>query len=85
MRMYDSRQYGKFHISRVFLEDNHEAVQAIMATCIIYRAEYSLAKDGVDYDAWCEDFSEVPLGAMMPEYTPVVRCKVRGCYLVTWE
>ena len=65
----DDRRFGKFFINIECLNNNIEAIQKIMGLCIILRAEMMLARDVIEYEAWCPLFELLDPGLIVPTYT----------------
>jgi hypothetical protein len=86
---------GEFEIHRHDLYTMEpEELQALMFGLIVISAEPSWDMDRIVYRAFCPDFDEVELGAMIPKYVPVLtkaydfrhRENDSGCsYTVEWQ
>ena len=68
MNITREHRYGRFVISRHFIEDNPELVKRIMGDCIIVRAECNFATDYIEYVALSHWFDPVESGTIPPEY-----------------
>lgn len=63
------RKYGWFCIPiDLFTNDNISKIQNIMSKCIILRAELMFARRAIEYEAYSEDFEEVPEMQIMNDY-----------------
>lgn len=66
--MAKKRPIGQFKIDRDDIEENPEAVRAIMGTVIPIRAEMMFASNRIEYIALCDDFEEIEDGTEPPWY-----------------
>jgi len=64
----DNRKYGKFKIHHRDIQDNPDKVQAVMAECIITRAESMYHEPTIAYVAISDLFEIVPYGETPPVY-----------------
>lgn len=64
---------GSFTVSRLIIEQYPDLVLALMARCIVVKAEMLCAQDAIEYTALSADFREVQRYAGLPNYTPVFR------------
>jgi len=65
---YDSNRFGVFIISGIFIVNHPDIVKQIMGRCIIVHAAPEPHYDAVKYQAISDDFDEVKLGVIIPEY-----------------
>ena len=65
------KRYGRFVIGRQLLLDHPEEVMWLLSKCLIWRAEYSLERNGFEYWALCEAFPSMLLGMAAPVYDVV--------------
>lgn len=79
------RRYGKFRLSMYLIEHYPELVKAVMAECVIIRAEAMFEYDAIHYHAWSDHFAPVPLGGKAPIYLVDVRETIHGCYEVKFK
>jgi hypothetical protein len=63
-----SRRLGRFVINTTVIEEDSEAVYAVMGQCIPVRAEQMYEHDGIEYLAISDQFDPVPYGVVVPEY-----------------
>jgi hypothetical protein len=77
------RNIGRFDIVVSMIEDNPAAVRAVMAQCIIVRAEMRWDRDLIRYDAVSEQFERVEPGRIAPEYTWKIEELDQGLYRAT--
>ena len=78
MAMKDRK--GIFRIDGNFVRECSQDVKTIMGMCSIWRAEYLLMEDVVEYAAICEKFDELDEGCIVPNYKWVI--SEDGCYPV---
>jgi len=64
----DNRNVGEFSIDRVDIESMRPEIRAVMAKCVILRAEMLYHKDRIQYVAYCDDFDEVAVGDKASSY-----------------
>jgi hypothetical protein len=64
-----ARRYGRFSISRSLLDMPDLSAQAIMASCLVWRAEYLMYPDEIEYLAYSDHFRELSEGEVVPTYT----------------
>lgn len=68
------RRYGRFCLSGQFFQDvlSLQTVQRVLATVVVVRCEYLIARDEFDYHAWCAHWPEITPGALLPTYEAVM-------------
>jgi len=66
--MISSRRIGSFKLSGTLINENPEAVKAVMAKVVVAGAEYKIEDDCVHYIALHDDFHIVPEGARPYQY-----------------
>jgi len=69
---YDSQRFGWFVISGIFIVNHPDVVKQIMGRCIIVHAAPEPHYDAIKYQAISDDFTEVKIGNLIPEYEMVV-------------
>lgn len=62
------RRCGRFRIARPAINDNPHGMLAIMAHCIVIRAEALAWSDEIQYDALSMLFEKLPVGDKIPKY-----------------
>jgi hypothetical protein len=63
-----SRRYGKFVIDQHLLEGDPAMMAAVMARCIVVRAESIYNRLSFEYIALGPDFEPCPMGMLVPDY-----------------
>ena len=63
-----AKRLGKFRITREMIEEYPKHVQQIQGMCVIYRAEYLMHRDEVEYVATSDHFDMLPRGYEAPMY-----------------
>jgi len=64
-----ARRLGKFIINRELIEEYPKHVQRIMGMCVIYRAEYLMHREAIEYLAISDHFDPLTPGYEAPVYT----------------
>ena len=67
-----SRQFGKFKILEIMIDNQPDLVRKIMGECIIVRAERMYVHDAIEYDAFSDHFESLDEGLMAPEYEWII-------------
>ena len=67
-----ARRLGKFIINRELVEEYPKHVQQIMGMCVIYRAEYLMYREAIEYIAISDLFDVLPVGYEAPVYTWII-------------
>lgn len=67
----DPERVGRFTVTHPMIDDR-AAMLAILAGCIVVRAEMLWNENGIEYIALCDDFDPVPLGDITPTYRAIL-------------
>ena len=78
------RQAGRFAIDCDLIYRTPQAVQAVMAQCIVVRAEMMFARNQIEYTAIGDAFQPVDAGQMTPLYVVTINDLIGGKYHITW-
>ena len=62
------KRKGTFEITQQAIEEDPEAVMAIMGQMIIVKAEMMAIKMAIEYHAYSPLFREIEIGDIIPEY-----------------
>jgi hypothetical protein len=65
---FKDKRIGKFELEAEVIEDNPDAVQAVLGSCIVVTAQMMIQKRAIEYYAICNQFSEVEQGMEPPTY-----------------
>ncbi len=65
------RRIGKFYIHSLLINDSPEAIKKVMGKCIILRCEHLPHRDAFEYIAISDDFDEIAVSLVTPEYQVV--------------
>ena len=68
-----NRKIGSFSIPAQLIEDTPDAVQGVMARCIVIRCEMMWERRAFDYTALSDDFATVAEGEMIPRYAVAIQ------------
>jgi hypothetical protein len=69
--MKEPRPIGRFKIDRGMIGYDYDAVQQLMARCVVVRCEMLFSELALDYVAISPRYFEpVPIGHAIPEYRP---------------
>lgn len=72
-----TRRVGRFMLSKDFIDEYPEVIMAIMGKMIVFRAEYLLDRNAVDYSAMSTLFDDVDPGVIAPNYRIICFGSVR--------
>jgi hypothetical protein len=71
--LFEGRNYGSFEIPGKILADDPKLVMLITSRMIIIRAEFMLAYDAIEYQAYSPDhFRKTKLGLQIPAYDIII-------------
>lgn len=79
------RRLGRFRIPNDRLRREPEKALAILAGCVVVRAEALWHSDDVEYMACHAAFGPVPLGAEPPFYAWAMPASGRDCFWIRQE
>lgn len=83
--MSGAHRIGKFCIDVRQIERMPKVAMAILNGCIVVRAESMWHRNAIEYMAISDQFDEVAVGDVCPEYEPQIKDLIGGKYHVTWE
>lgn len=63
-----TRRYGKFTLPGEWVRRGTSEVTRIMGMCCVFRAEYLMLTDVIEYQVSCWRFREVREGEIVPTY-----------------
>ncbi len=68
----DDNRIGMFRLDLRVIEREPEITKKIMGKTIIYRAEYLLVYNAIEYIAYSDLFEKMPKGSHAPEYKFII-------------
>lgn len=83
----NDRQLGRFSVTSDMVRTNPDAVASIFSLLgvVIVRAEQSFARQEIEYIGLSNQFEEVELGTIIPEYSITIRSEEDEIVEVTAE
>jgi hypothetical protein len=78
------RRIGRFFVNEEFVSLDNLAYRRMMEKVVVLRAEFKYEQRAFEYYVLCEDFEEVPLNFVIPEYRVIVSRTGDGRVKIEW-
>lgn len=79
--MIKARRLGRFHLRADDMQDNPQAMLALMGSCLVVDCRWEPDTGCFSYTAYSTYFEPVQIGHRAPEYKPLVGARGRGRFL----